>query len=186
MSFELLARPVVLTACSVIESWDQWAGVRPSRHLRCPTPSTRRTQPGSRGCCSARHDEALVSSRQPPCSPSERSVPEPHRGAVAVVPENVQRGGIEQEMLAGFRWKPDPPRHQNTKRHDRLLPSVKSQRRCRGAEPRRPCRRRPTATAGSPACPRRAARCTACARSACCGSLAWRMPPWRAAGARDR
>ena len=45
--------------------------------------------------------------------PADRPVPDPHRRDAAVVAENAQRAGIEQEMLAAAGRQPDPARHQD-------------------------------------------------------------------------
>src|SRR5262245_63689249 len=48
-------------------------------------------------------------------SANERSVPDLHRGRVAIVAENVQGRGVQQEALTGLGRKADPPRDQNAK-----------------------------------------------------------------------
>src|SRR5262245_29221654 len=45
----------------------------------------------------------------------ERGVPDLHRGRAAVVTKDVQRRGVEQEMLTGARRKSNPSRDQNSK-----------------------------------------------------------------------
>src|SRR5208283_678230 len=60
-------------------------------------------------------------SRGRPCSvmprgssyAGQRSVPDPDSGKFVVVGQNAQSARIEQEMRAGARWKPDPPRHED-------------------------------------------------------------------------
>src|SRR5208283_287681 len=60
-------------------------------------------------------------SRGRPCSVTprgssyagQRSVPDPDSGKFVVVGQNAQSARIEQEMLSGARWKPDPPRHED-------------------------------------------------------------------------
>src|SRR5678816_2830493 len=49
------------------------------------------------------------------CSSWERSVPDLHCRRLPVMGEDAQRRGIEQEMLATFGRKADPPRDQNAK-----------------------------------------------------------------------
>ena len=52
---------------------------------------------------------------------SDVSIPDPHCGYLPVVGENAQRARIEEKMLSGSRWQPDPSR----RKHAQQVPMPK-------------------------------------------------------------